>query len=72
MMAQETSPQRVVATRTVRPLKALQVLTLDHVDIRDINITPTGDELMATREAYVPANIPGAPHHLPDDSMART
>lgn len=43
----------------------------DHADIRDISIPSSAQEMVAQRDPYLPANIPGARHHLPDDSMAK-
>lgn len=48
-----------------------QRLTSDHVHIRDIAIPPASDEMASVRPAYIPINMPGAKHHLPDDSMAK-
>jgi hypothetical protein len=47
------------------------LLIADQVHIRDIEIPPTGDELTSARPPYMPINIAGAKHHLPDDSMAK-
>lgn len=46
-------------------------LMTDHVHIGDIEIPPTGDEMTAGRPPYLPINLAGAKHHLPDDSMAK-
>lgn len=43
----------------------------DHEDIGDISIVPTHGELCCTDDPYLPANVPGGPHRLPGDSMAR-
>ncbi|BEJ11584.1 hypothetical protein CspHIS471_0200440 [Cutaneotrichosporon sp. HIS471] len=43
----------------------------DRVYIRDIEIPPAGDEMTAARPAYLPINIAGAKHLLPQDSMAK-
>jgi hypothetical protein len=43
----------------------------DLVDVRDIRIAPTQDELLCTVEPYLPANIPGAPHPHPTESTQR-
>ncbi|KAG8957841.1 hypothetical protein FRC03_009761 [Tulasnella sp. 419] len=43
----------------------------DRVNISDIRIAPTYDEMLSTAPNYLPANVPGARHHLPSDSMER-
>jgi hypothetical protein len=43
----------------------------DMVDIQDIRIAPTQDELLCTISPYLPANIPGAPHPYPSESVRR-
>ncbi|KAF8332045.1 uncharacterized protein EI90DRAFT_3056359 [Cantharellus anzutake] len=43
----------------------------DFADIKDIRISPTHDELTSTFSPYLPPNVPNAPHHYPDHSMAR-
>jgi hypothetical protein len=43
----------------------------DFQDIQDIQIAPTHDELASPHDPYLPANIPGARHHLPLPSMER-
>lgn len=43
----------------------------DHHDFREIKILPTFQELLSTIPPYLPANIPSAPHHLPDGTMNR-
>jgi hypothetical protein len=43
----------------------------DHVDISDINIAPTHDELTTIEPPYLPYNVPGAPHTYPSNSMQR-
>jgi hypothetical protein len=43
----------------------------DHVNIADIRIAPTHDELMCPVPPYLPYTIPEAPHHCPPDSMER-
>ncbi|KAG8957495.1 hypothetical protein FRC03_010078 [Tulasnella sp. 419] len=43
----------------------------DRVNISDIRIAPTYDEMLSTTPNYLPANVPGARHHLPSDSMER-
>lgn len=43
----------------------------DHVDISDISIAPTHDELTTTTPPYLPYNVPGAPHTYPSNSMQR-
>lgn len=41
----------------------------DHVDIKDIRIAPTHEELTTDIPPYLPYNIPGAPHPYPPSSM---
>ena len=43
----------------------------DFVNIQDIKIAPTGDELLCPLAPFLPANIPNAPHPLRSDSMGR-
>ncbi|KAK2464284.1 hypothetical protein APHAL10511_003741 [Amanita phalloides] len=43
----------------------------DEVDIRDIRLAPTHEELICKAEPFLPANFYEAPHHLPLDSMER-
>jgi hypothetical protein len=43
----------------------------DFVDITTISIPPTEGEMMCNILPFLPANIPGAPHHLESDSMER-
>lgn len=43
----------------------------DFPDIVDILIAPTHSEICSSVDPFLPANIPGAPHHLPPNSMAR-
>ncbi|KAG8876544.1 hypothetical protein FRB98_007247, partial [Tulasnella sp. 332] len=43
----------------------------DFEEIIDIWIAPTHDELCCTLPPYLPANVPGGPHHLPANSMAK-
>lgn len=43
----------------------------DEEDVSGIQVVPTHDELTCSDEPYLPANIPGARHHLPGDSMER-
>ncbi|KAG8861658.1 hypothetical protein FRB96_002615 [Tulasnella sp. 330] len=43
----------------------------DAADVVDIRIAPTHEELCSPVLPYLPANVPGGPHHLPGDSMAR-
>ncbi|KAG8876546.1 hypothetical protein FRB98_007249 [Tulasnella sp. 332] len=43
----------------------------DFEDIADIRIAPTHDELCCILPPYLPANVPGGPHHLPANSMAK-
>lgn len=44
----------------------------DHPSIRDIEVVPTQQELRSHAYPFLPANIPGAPHHLQSDDMAST
>ncbi|KAJ7217780.1 hypothetical protein GGX14DRAFT_438313 [Mycena pura] len=41
----------------------------DFVDITDIRIAPTHDELTSCHSPFLPGNFHGAPHHLPPESM---
>ncbi|KAG8845488.1 hypothetical protein FRC20_003183, partial [Serendipita sp. 405] len=43
----------------------------DFEDIRMIYIAPTEAEMMCKISPFLPANIPGAPHHLASESMER-
>lgn len=43
----------------------------DAVDIVDIVVTPTRQELLCDTPPYLPANIPGAPHHHEEGTMQR-
>ncbi|KIL62527.1 hypothetical protein M378DRAFT_128690 [Amanita muscaria Koide BX008] len=43
----------------------------DSVDIQNIRIAPTNEELICRKEPFLPANFYKAPHHLPSDSMER-
>ncbi|KAF8316395.1 hypothetical protein DL93DRAFT_2193459 [Clavulina sp. PMI_390] len=43
----------------------------DHVDIHDIKIAPTEDELNCVDPPYLPYNVCGAPHSYPPNSMQR-
>ncbi|KIM23243.1 hypothetical protein M408DRAFT_264970, partial [Serendipita vermifera MAFF 305830] len=43
----------------------------DSEDIRVIEIPPTEQEMISPVSPFLPANIPGAPHHLGTDSMER-
>ncbi|PFH53777.1 hypothetical protein AMATHDRAFT_73192 [Amanita thiersii Skay4041] len=43
----------------------------DHTEIHDVRIAPTHQELMSTREPFLPASFYDAPHHLPSGSMER-
>lgn len=43
----------------------------DFESIADIRIAPTHDELCSPLAPFLPANFPGAPHHLPPQSMER-
>ncbi|KAI0779559.1 hypothetical protein C8Q74DRAFT_1217042 [Fomes fomentarius] len=41
----------------------------DHVNIEDIQIPPTHEELTSSHQPFLPANMYGAPHPLPNESM---
>lgn len=41
----------------------------DFVDIADIQIAPTDGELKSTQQPFLPANMYGAPHPLPSETM---
>lgn len=60
-------------TTTVSPpsyfITYMADLSVDEVDFHEIEIPPTTDELISSVEAYMPANLPGAKHHLPTDSI---
>lgn len=43
----------------------------DFIDIQDIRIAPTREELLSRAIPFLPANIYDAPHPLPQDSMER-
>ena len=43
----------------------------DHVDIADISIAPTSDEVLCDKPPYLPCNGQNAPHHLPREMTAR-
>jgi hypothetical protein len=43
----------------------------DFINIDDIQIAPTNEELMCRIPPFLPANIPGAPHPFASDSMER-
>lgn len=43
----------------------------DHIDINEISIAPTHDELTTVEPPYLPYNVPGAPHTYPSNSMQR-
>ncbi|KAG8908691.1 hypothetical protein FRC01_007295 [Tulasnella sp. 417] len=43
----------------------------DKEDVSQVEIIPTHAELTSSIGPYLPANIPGAPHHLPGSSMER-
>lgn len=43
----------------------------DNASIKEIRILPTHQELLAREPAFVPANMPDGPHHLPSGSMER-
>lgn len=41
----------------------------DYVNIEDIQIAPTHEELTSPHQPFLPANMYGAPHPLPNESM---
>jgi hypothetical protein len=43
----------------------------DHIDIDDIRIAPTHEELLSTIPPFLPGNFYQAPHRCPPDSMER-
>ena len=43
----------------------------DFVNIQDIKVAPTDNELLCRLRPFLPANIPNAPHPLPANSMSR-
>lgn len=43
----------------------------DFVEIAQIKIAPTHDELVCNISPYLPANVPNAPHTYPPDSIQR-
>lgn len=43
----------------------------DFAEIHRIQIAPTTAELQCKTEPFLPATVAGAPHHLPEDSVAR-
>lgn len=43
----------------------------DFANIGEISIPPTQQEMICTSQPFLPANIPGAPHHLSSESMER-
>ena len=43
----------------------------DFEDISAIKVVPTDAELRCKDDPFLPANIPGAPHHRPAESMER-
>ncbi|KAL0062664.1 hypothetical protein AAF712_010501 [Marasmius tenuissimus] len=43
----------------------------DAVDVSNIRIVPTRQELLADDGPYLPVTIPGAPHHWPEGTMQR-
>ena len=43
----------------------------DSTDIQKIRIAPTHEELLSPIAPYLPAFLPMAPHHLPENSMQR-
>ncbi|KAF7376292.1 hypothetical protein MSAN_00044600 [Mycena sanguinolenta] len=43
----------------------------DYVEIRDIRVAPTHEELISRLPPFLPGNFHDAPHHLPAESMER-
>lgn len=43
----------------------------DHININDIEIAPTHEELVSNATPFLPVNLPGAPHPYPSNSMQR-
>lgn len=43
----------------------------DFIEIAQIKIAPTNEELISRIPPYLPANIPNAPHTYPPDSIHR-
>ncbi|KAK1220258.1 hypothetical protein PQX77_016994 [Marasmius sp. AFHP31] len=43
----------------------------DAVDVSNIRIVPTRQELLADDGPYLPVTVPGAPHHWPEGTMQR-
>ncbi|KAF8070666.1 hypothetical protein FPV67DRAFT_1488261 [Lyophyllum atratum] len=43
----------------------------DFIDIQDIRVAPTHEELICTIAPFLPANLHAAPHPLPNESMER-
>ena len=43
----------------------------DFLNIGQIRIAPTREELVCRKQPFLPANIYGAPHPFPPDSMER-
>lgn len=43
----------------------------DYVDISQVRIAPTHEELLCPHPPYLPVFLPDAPHHLPEHSMER-
>ncbi|KAJ7072084.1 hypothetical protein C8F01DRAFT_1044463 [Mycena amicta] len=43
----------------------------DFVDITDIEVAPTHEELISSLQPFLPGNFYDAPHHLPAESMER-
>ncbi|KAL9937163.1 hypothetical protein V8E36_003572 [Tilletia maclaganii] len=41
------------------------------MSIQEIRVLPTTNELLSPEPSYLPFNFPGAPHHLPDESIER-
>lgn len=79
---EESRPIRQVDTATVDHLHLMYVgpgterpdgprHDNDHIDINDISIPPTHDELTCVQPPYLPYNLPGAPHSYPSNSMQR-
>jgi len=69
-MVQESWQTKVLFMTMVSRSRG-SLLTLDHQDIRDIQIPPTTKELLNQAEPYLPPNLPGTKRHLPADSIEK-
>jgi hypothetical protein len=43
----------------------------DHADFSLVPVAPTAAEMLAERAPYLPRNVPGARHHLPESELCR-